>query len=326
MNNDFLDSRPLPSTLFGPTQNDIILVEMLNKMPLTKRRRIIALIMEFTERINILLQIPPTSGRMRHALHFVELEYAHAVENLRKRVPDDEDLYMRVLGAIRARRKSVGHRLVNSMKMLSYKELLGLLDGISDKDVLAVYPYGSRVYGTSKPMSDYDFIIITKNITRDTLGLSNHVHATIYSLKDYMQRLEDHEISILECMSLPKEMMVKSLIHPQLKEINLEKLRHSISGKSSNSLVKANKKLKLYDDRQSHYIGLKSMFHSLRMIRFGIQIATHGKIVDYGECNELYDQMLNETLDWDFLFAKYKPYHNAWMTEFRELAPKTLKS
>lgn len=317
-----MSTQKLPSNLFGPTMNDRILVEMLNKIESpTRRRIIIGNIMEFTERISVLLHLPPTPNRMTHALHFVSLEYQSAVAKLDKHILDGE-LYMRILGCIRSRKNSVSHRLINSMKMLSYKDLLPMIPGVKDADVLAVYPYGSRVYGTSKPRSDYDFIIITKNLTTDTLGLSNHIHATIYSLRDYEQRLREHEISILECMSLPRERMVKALVHPQLDTINLHTLRESISAKSSLSLVKAKKKLTLYDDKESKYIGLKSLFHSLRMIRFGSQIATHGRIIDYGECNELYDQMMNDPLDWDFLLEKYKPLHNKWMTEFRILAPK----
>lgn len=295
----------------------------LNRLPtMQMRRALVGLIMEFTERISVLLRIPPTPSRMSHALHFVDLEYAFTLAKISKRVTEPE-LYSRIIGCLRTRRKSVSHRLVNSMKMMSYKELMSQLPEINDSDILAVYPYGSRVYGTSKPISDYDFIIITKNLSQDTISLTNHVHATLYSHAEYIQRLDEHEISILECMSLPQEMMVKCIIHPQLAEIDSAKLRVSISSKSSNSWVKAMKKIKLYDDKQSNYIGLKSLFHSLRMIRFGIQIITHGKIVDFGECNELYDQILNDPLDWDYLSNKYKPIHNAWMSEFRTIAPLT---
>ena len=319
------DMRPLPSNLLGPRQNDREVVIMLNKFTnVSKRRQVLNIILEFTERITALLYLPPTQRRMKHALHFVDLEYKWTIAKLRQHFTD-EVLYMRVLGVIRARRASVNYRLINSMKMLSYKDLLSQLPDISDSDILAVYPYGSRVYGSSRAMSDYDFIIITKNLTQDTLTLNNHIHATMYSYKDYINRLDDHEISILECMSLPREMMVKAIVHPQLDFIDVEKLRVSISTKSSNSLVKAKKKITLYDDRESKYIGLKSLFHSLRMIRFAIQLARFGKIVDFGECNELYDQMLNEPLDWDYLLEKYKPIHNAWCTEFRVLSPKPQK-
>lgn len=318
----------LNSNLLGTSFNEIELVGMLNKLPVQKRRHLLSIIMKFHERINTLLYVPPTATRMKHSLHFVDLEYQNTVFKLLRTLPNkhsdskEQDLYERVLGVIRARRRFVTYRLVNSMKMLSYKELLSQLDGISDKDVLAVYPYGSRVYGTSKPMSDYDFIIITEDITRDTEALNNHVHATFYSYEDYMIRLNDHEITMLECMSLPKEMMVKSLVHPQLEGIKLGELRASISHKSSNSLIKASKKLMLYDDRQNHYIGLKSFFHSLRIIRFGIQVAKFGKIINYSECNELYEQIMSETPDWTSLIAKYKPVHEAWVKEFQALAPK----
>jgi hypothetical protein len=322
--------KDLPQNLFGPTKNDQILVEMLNVLPsITQRRNIVGQVMAFKQRANTLLYIPPTQSRMTHGLHLLQLDYQDTLSRFEKYCSCE--MYPRIKGVLRTIQNSVAYRLVNSMKMLGYKDLMAKLrikmgpQGIREEEVLAVYPYGSRVYGTARPMSDYDFIIITENTTTgEALGLSNHIHATIYSLADYQQQLRNHEISVLECMSLPREMMVKSLVHPQLEAIDVQVLRQSISAKSANSLVKAKKKIELYSDRTSQYIGLKSLFHSLRMIRFGMQVATHGRIVDYGECNELYFNMMQEPLNWPYLKEKYKALHNQWMTEFRELAPKQL--
>ena len=34
--------------------------------------------------------------------------------------------------------------------------------------------------------------------------------------------------------------------------------------------------------------GMKSAFHSLKILKFGIQMLQHEKIIDFSECNELY--------------------------------------
>lgn len=48
-------------------------------------------------------------------------------------------------------------------------ELIEILDRIkiSLDNIIAIYPYGSRVYGNITKKSDYDFIIILKNKTQE---------------------------------------------------------------------------------------------------------------------------------------------------------------
>lgn len=70
-------------------------------------------------------------------------------------------------------------------------------------------------------------------------------------------------------------------------------------------------------------IGKKSLYHSFRIIEFGIQIATFGSIVNYHICHRLYkDLMYHYGDDWQTLFDAYKQAHNELMTRFRVLAPK----
>lgn len=322
---------PISLVAFGTTEFHAKVSAAVESIAATSiRNKISKNLFKFQDRLQALLLIPPTRHRIQAARYFAALDFEKTVAML-KDFNLAPEVWMYVLGFLRETRKGTDLKLVNSLRMLGYQEVIHKLSNkmiekggvpLRETDVLAVYPYGSRVYGTSLPTSDYDFIIITKDTTVDTIGLSNNIHATIYSLAEYQKQLESHDISCLECMSLPLEKMVKAVVHPQLESINLGKLRESISAKSSNSLVKAKKKLTLYDDKQNHYIGVKSMYHALRMIRFAIQIAKHGKIVDYGECNDLYREMMALTPSWDILLEKYKPVHSQWMTEFRLLAPK----
>lgn len=101
--------------------------------------------------------------------------------------------------------------------------------------------------------------------------------------------------------------------------LDLEQLRRSISGVVSNSWVKAKKKMAQGDD----YIGRKSMWHSLRILMFGIQVAKYGKIVDFSEANEYYDDIVKGNAPYSELVKVYKPIMNAKQSEFRVLCPKT---
>lgn len=180
--------------------------------------------------------------------------------------------------------------------------------------ILHLYSYGSRVYGCNKPDSDFDFIIIT-NQNEDKIDsiISNDgkINATLYSLEGFKKAIDNHEISVLEAIFLEKNFIWDF-------DLDINKLRHSISQKSSNSFVKAKKKL---IDNEI-IIAKKSLFHSLRMILFGIQIVKFGKINDYSEANYLFEEIINSESEWILWKEKYGEMRNKLMSEFRILAPK----
>lgn len=68
------------------------------------------------------------------------------------------------------------------------------------------------------------------------------------------------------------------------------------------------------------YIGRKSMFHSIRIIMKGIQIAEYGKIVDYG-CANHYLKSVMAMEDWETIQEYFQPLYNRLKTKFRLLAP-----
>jgi hypothetical protein len=187
-----------------------------------------------------------------------------------------------------------------------------------------IYQYGSRVYGCNTDASDYDFIAIQDGLETKSEIIIDNINITVYNNTEFEKEIEQHEISIFECLFLPADKIVKEERKFEF-NLSLPQLRKSISEKASNSFVKAKKKLIVAEDF-APYIGKKSLFHSFRIILFGIQIAKYGKIVDYSAANHLYNEIvLNESNDWNYYFNKYKQSHNELMTEFRKLAPKDAK-
>lgn len=189
---------------------------------------------------------------------------------------------------------------------------------LNEFDLLAVYPYGSRVYGNARKNSDYDFVVVTQKKTNEQYS-DTLININFYTPNEHQKRLNDHEISALECYFLPDDLALKYSNVFGFK-LDLTKLRHSLSAKSSNSWVKAKKKLTVQKDYDLD-VGRKSLFHSFRIIDFGIQIATHGKIIDYGSCNHLFIEIMNH-YSWETLFEDYKKRYNELCGEFRLLAPK----
>lgn len=198
---------------------------------------------------------------------------------------------------------------------------------LNRKDLIAVYPYGSRVYSTYDKHSDYDFIIITKKKSFSQFS-DNLINITFYTPEEHQQRLNDHEISALECYFLKSDFYKRQTIllddqYPFKFNLDLSKLRHSLVEKSSNSWVKAKKKLTVQKDYDLN-LGRKSLFHAIRIIDYGIQIALVGRIMSYENCNEIYRQIM-EIYNWPTLFATFKKKYNESLSEFRKLAPKKLK-
>jgi len=81
---------------------------------------------------------------------------------------------------------------------------------------------------------------------------------------------------------------------------------------------------------------LKSLWHSIRIVDFGTQIAKYGFIKDYESVNHYYNKINNDYLKfdsfeirkdfWDFIHNKYKPIFNNYLKEFRKFAPKENKN
>ena len=95
------------------------------------------------------------------------------------------------------------------------------------------------------------------------------------------------------------------------------KIREQFSRTASNSWVKCKKKL-VVEDSFNPRVGKKSLWHSLRIIEFGIQILRTGKINNYGCVNHLYDPIVNNTHnDWEHYQHYYQPIYNAKKSMFR---------
>lgn len=197
-------------------------------------------------------------------------------------------------------------------------------------NAIAVFPYGSSVYKNKVP-EDFDFIIVSDKPYFQEQFEQNNIKYEIsnYSKDEFLARLKDHEISVLECLYIPhREKYLAPELSREIESFTLdkEKLRESCSQKSSNSYVKAKKKLIVEEDFNLS-VSYKSLWHSLRILDFGMQIAKTNKI-NPESCNDLYDQVIKDYLfmknDWSKLHEKYKPIHNAIASEFKQECPKKI--
>lgn len=187
--------------------------------------------------------------------------------------------------------------------------------GKHPKMVKGCYVFGSRVYGTASEGSDWDFILVANASAPEVEYKSEKMNIHILTPDRFAKEARDNHIRALECIYAPEWAILK----PTSVEFiyKPESFRHNISHMVSNSWVKCKKKLEQGD----YYIGVKSLFHALRIADFGIQFAETGKI-DYGKMNWLWDEISSREWAWEELKEKYQPLRNELLTRFRELAAK----
>lgn len=144
---------------------------------------------------------------------------------------------------------------------------------LEDSNNLNIYIYGSQNYGTANEKSDTDLIIIQKEYKRlDNINFHSFTEST------FKKACEQGDIACLEVYY--SQNSLKNTISLPTFKLDLESFRRNISMLTSNSWVKGKKKLIVVGDYDLN-IGLKSVFHSLRILNYAIQIGETGKIFDF---------------------------------------------
>lgn len=195
--------------------------------------------------------------------------------------------------------------------------------GIHPSRIFNIYLFGSRVYKTFNNDSDHDVIMIANNISNSTeirRGLFN-IH--VYTPDKFNDDLNWHRINNLECIYAPEWAKLQEKIKFDDFKINNNKLRHSLSHTSSNSWVKSRKKLVVENE---YKLGIKSLFHSIRIPMFGIQIGEKNKIYDFECANDIWNKISSSYWTWPEIEYEFRPILNSTMSEFRKIVPKDLKS
>lgn len=189
----------------------------------------------------------------------------------------------------------------------------------------SVFQYGSQVYGTATAESDYDLqIILPDNIAKKADWKNKlkqwNLDLHVWSQSDFQQALDDHRVYALECYYTPVQKVLRNNLKLDFK-LNKSMLRSSFSQVASNSWVKAKKKLIVEADYNEH-IAKKSIFHSFRILDFGIQLAKYGCIVKYHSMNDVLAEINQLPSDWDMINATFRERHNNLSSQFREVCPK----
>lgn len=194
-----------------------------------------------------------------------------------------------------------------------------------DNNIIAAYYYGSTVYGTTNENSDIDMIVVVndKKDIQTTQKLEHFGDVNIFSKQEFTDLINTHEITALECLFLDSQFIIKQEENWTF-NLSLPQLRSALSGKASNSWVKAKKKFIVEEDR-NEYIGKKSAWHAIRILDFGQQIGDKGRIYDYQRTNAMLKNIL-ECKSWEDLDKNFRKIYNEASTQFKLVAPKEVKT
>ena len=163
-----------------------------------------------------------------------------------------------------------------------------------EQEIIAIYPYGSQIYGNATKYSDNDYIIVAKTTLpsgafKDN-AISNKdytIQGTMYSRAGFTDAINNYEMPAMEAISLDEgDVLLKKWPFKITKWVEKDMVKKVIQ-KASASRHIADKQAKSgYKDRAA-----RGMFHALRILYFGLQLKEHQKIVNFSECNELCKKM-----------------------------------
>ncbi len=179
---------------------------------------------------------------------------------------------------------------------------------LDPSDILNVYRYGSRVYGTDDECSDDDYIFVhkgfsIKNSYNDNLSFRQNaissddgqIQVIRYSRSGFLDAIDNYEISALECLFLPEENIIKETLEFSIRnfektsvDYEVRRMCKKIITKASGSWFLGNRDIENSRFERSE----KAFFHALRILMYGVQLKEHRRIIDYSEANYIWNQML----------------------------------
>lgn len=184
------------------------------------------------------------------------------------------------------------------------------------ENVIAQVAFGSVVYGTANEFSDKDYIVVVKDgIHYDDQYRRNDGDYEFHSVTHFQKLLDKQCIIAIEAYFSDEKFLKIGDFKGFRFQLNKPKLYKEFTKRSDYSYRKTEKCILAGDDR----IGMKSLFHSLRIIDFGCQVVKHDKIIDFSSCNHYYETIFQIGPDWEWLNDEFFPIYNNLKSEFLKL-------
>lgn len=192
---------------------------------------------------------------------------------------------------------------------------------LDPKDILNVYAYGSRVYGTHTPDSDYDYIVVHKAaLLNGGVAMKENAKTSAdgtiqiinYSRTGFKAAIEQFEISALECLFLPKEFVLQAKWPYKIDRFDNKEFASKIIAKASNSWHIA--LLCLSDDDEN--MAYKGIYHALRILAFANQIK-EGNSIDFSSAQNIVADINQFEISKEVIKKEWEPKRNELMEKLR---------
>jgi predicted nucleotidyltransferase len=217
----------------------------------------------------------------------------------------------------------------------SYAEILKCLTALYDpqieQKILGFFMTGSRVYGTFNEESDWDYICVVKEPTKNILtplppdprqvqsklefAFDIHeidvfeyppanLNITFYDLEYFTILLHEHHVAILEIPFTPKLFVLK----PYAFDNQIDSAVLKITNGWAANLKFSTAKRRLAEGKL--YKAKKLVFLSLRYLHFTIQLLDKNRIDDFSGANKYWEQIKNSpATTWDEFEAEFWPLY-----------------
>ena len=203
----------------------------------------------------------------------------------------------------------------------SLQEIKDLV-GLPEWKILNIYMYGSRVYGTFNYDSDYDFLVIDNSLDRDREIKHGKYNIHIHTPDKFQDDLWKYQMVNLECVFAPSFARIQETIEYK-KAFGFEpiKFKKSIFKQSHNSWMKSKMKFREMDIERA----TKSLFHSMRILMFGIQVISENSIFDFSEANYYWQEISDiDEYKWNFFKEKFLPRKKDMEEILMKMEPKNV--
>jgi len=196
--------------------------------------------------------------------------------------------------------------------MITKEEIINIIQ-IHPLKVRNIYLFGSQVYGTQREDSDFDFIVVACSMLEKQEFRHDNYNIHVHTPDIFLDGLKEYQMQYLECIYAPQfAKLQERMIQPDKNFIlKLDMLKYKGINQSFSAFHKAKERIIDGD----LFRGVKSLWHSLRILQFFKQIIDNEKIIDFSSAN-IYWNMIQEDMekhseggddDWDFYKSKYLP-------------------
>jgi hypothetical protein len=173
---------------------------------------------------------------------------------------------------------------------------------------------GSRVYGTSGPDSDHDYVFVGIIATGRDIVFDYGCSITVFSEDAFRESFANQNVFALEAMFTPEQLRLPPfVIQGWLTttgnrgwldttvdmgwKLDKPKLVANATEKSDSDFARA---IRTWGDPKAR----KRLWHSLRVPMFAGQVLTHGRIIDYTAANDVFLEIMTDPSEDSAHFAE----------------------